>query len=276
MFKNVRFYLLASLNISLWLALVPLAALLDAELVKAQITETNPNDTNTNINSDGNFIGVSGGTESGVNLFHSFDEFNVQHGESVNFLLESDNNIQNILNRVVGGEASVINGEIDIFNDNNAVNFYLMNPAGIIFGSGANLDVFSSFTATTANGIGFGSDWFNASGTNNYEVLTGNPTAFGFTMSQPGGIDIRGDLSVFGGNLNLVGGTVVSSGEISANQLNITTVPGNSLVTLTEPGSPLSLEIQPISASSTQPNNWSLSILSLPELLTAGRWWKCK
>lgn len=278
MFKNIRFYLLFPLNISLCLASVSLSTLVDIESVKAQITPANPNDTNTTINTNQdlnqNFVGVSGGRESGTNLFHSFDEFNVDSQTSVTFGLPN-NNIENVINRVVGGNSSVIDGTINFFIPGvefpNAPNFYLMNPAGIIFGSGANLDTFSSFTATTANGIRFGNDnWFSASGTNNYTALTGNPTAFGFTMSQPGGIDIRGNLDVSGGNLNLVAGSVVSSGEISGNQVNMTTVPGNSVVTLTEPGNLLSLEIQPISESSTQPNDWNLSILSLPELLTAG------
>jgi large exoprotein involved in heme utilization and adhesion len=39
-----------------------------------------------------------------------------------------------------------------------------MNPAGIIFGANSSLNVPASFTATTATGIGFGSNWFNASG----------------------------------------------------------------------------------------------------------------
>jgi filamentous hemagglutinin family protein len=58
-------------------------------------------------------------------------------------------NIQNILGRVVGGEASVINGILTVTGGANP-NLYLMNPAGIIFGSGASLSVPGSFTATTA------------------------------------------------------------------------------------------------------------------------------
>jgi filamentous hemagglutinin family protein len=289
MFKIIRFYLFVFLNLSLWLALTPFAALLDAEPVKAQIPggenpplpepvqsdiEAAPNETNTQvpenlvINEGERRIDITGGQPSGNNLFHSFTKFNVTAGETANFVLPENLDINNVINRVIGGNESVINGDIRI--GGNSVNLYLMNPAGIIFGSDASLDINGTFTATTANGIGFGSDWFNASGSNNYTALSGSPTAFGFTMSQPGAIDIRGGLSVSGGSLNLVAGTIVSSGEISGNQVNITTVPGNTLVTLTEPGSPLSLEIQPISASSTQPNNWSLPILSLPELLTAG------
>jgi len=282
MLKIIRFHLFIFLNFSLWLALVPLAALLNTKPAKAQSTgpqvtpvqsdiEAAPNDTNTQVptNLDNNQnINITGGQTSGNNLFHSFTRFNVTTGETANFVLPSSD-IRNVINRVNGGNTSVINGNLNV--DGNLVNLYLMNPAGIIFGNGSSIDVSGSFTATTANGIRFGeNNWFSASGNNNYTALTGNPTAFGFTMSQPGGIDIRGSLRNVGGTLNLIAGTVVSTGELSANQVNIATVPGNTLVTLTERGSLLSLEIQPFPANISQPNNWSLPILSLPELLTAG------
>jgi large exoprotein involved in heme utilization and adhesion len=51
-----------------------------------------------------------------------------------------------------------------------------MNPAGIIFGSSASLNVPAAFTATTATGIGFGGNhWFNAVGDNDYRNFIGNP-----------------------------------------------------------------------------------------------------
>ena len=265
MFKNIRLSSFVYLNVGLWLALVPLAVLLDGGVVEGQMI-ANPDDTNTRIdseiNDDGTSTTVGGGTPSGENLFHSFEEFNVNQNETVNFTVNE--NIENVINRVTGGNVSEINGTI-----NSPANFYLMNPAGIIFGNGATLNVTGSFTATTANGIQFVNNWFSASGANNYNLLTGNPTDFGFTMDEPGGIYISDGLEL-GGDLNLVAGTVFGSGEISANQVNITTVPGNSVVTLTEAGSPLSLEV-PIPAGSTRPNDFNpSSILSLPQLLTAG------
>ncbi|MEH2114405.1 hypothetical protein [Nostoc sp.] len=39
---------------------------------------------------------------------------------------------------------------------------------------------------------------------------------------------------------------------------------------LSQPGNLLSLEIQPLASSSSQPNNWTIPIVSLPELLTVG------
>jgi large exoprotein involved in heme utilization and adhesion len=51
-----------------------------------------------------------------------------------------------------------------------------MNPAGIVFGRNASLNVPADFTATTATGIGFGNNnWFNATGNNDYQNLIGTP-----------------------------------------------------------------------------------------------------
>jgi hypothetical protein len=147
-----------------------------------------------------------------------------------------------------------------------------MNPAGIIFGANSSLNVPASFTATTATGIGFGSNWFNASGSNNYQSLVGNPNGFAFTTSQPGAIVNAGNLSVPSGNLTLLGGTVASTGQVNApgGQITLAAVPGESVVRLSQAGQLLSLEVEPLTSADTQPENWTLPIKSLPELLTGG------
>ncbi len=67
-----------------------------------------------------------------------------------------------------------------------------MNPAGIVFGPNASLNVPASFMATTATGIGFGGQhWFDAIGPSDYINLTGNPTAFEFAVNQPGRSSMR-------------------------------------------------------------------------------------
>jgi filamentous hemagglutinin family protein len=178
--------------------------------------------------------------------------------------------IQNILGRVVGGDASIINGLIQVSGSN--ANLYLMNPAGIVFGAGARLNVPASFFATTATGIGFGNNWFNATGSNNYAALNGTPSTFAFTTSQPGSIINAGSLAVQPGQtITLLGGTVTNTGEISApgGQITLSAVPGQSLVRLSQAGYLLSLEIQPVGQDST-PNPLPFTPLSLPELLTGG------
>jgi filamentous hemagglutinin family protein len=152
---------------------------------------------------------ITGGTTSanGVNLFHSFTKFGLDANQIANFI--SNPEIKNILGRVSGGDASIINGLIQVSGGNS--NLFLMNPAGIIFGAEARLNVPADFTATTANRIGFGSNWFNSLGQDNYAALVKTPNTFAFTTPQPGAIVNSGILNVNSGhNLTLLGGTVIS------------------------------------------------------------------
>ncbi len=216
--------------------------------------------------SDGQQFNISGGTQSGANLFHSFEQFGLDSSQIANFL--STPEIQNILGRVVGGNPSAIHGLIQVTGGNS--NLFLMNPAGIVFGANTGLNVPASFTATTATGIGFGNHWFNALGANDYASLVGNPSAFAFTTAQPGSIINSGYLSVQQGNLTLLGGTVVSTGQLLAlgGQVTVASIPGESVVRVSQPGMLLSLDIQPITPADGQPGNWELPVKSLPELLT--------
>ncbi|WP_445300729.1 MULTISPECIES: CHAT domain-containing protein [unclassified Microcoleus] len=241
-----------------------------SQTATAQITPATDG-TNTQITPSGNQFNINGGQQSGdgANLFHSFQEFGLTQGQTANFI--SNPNIRNILGRVVGGDASLINGLIQITGGNS--NLFLMNPAGIVFGTNASLNVPAAFTATTATGIGFGNNWFSAAGTNNYAQLVGNPNTFAFTNTQPGGIVNLGNLAVGQGqNLTLLGGTLLSTGQLSAPGGNITVaaVPGENLVRISQPGNLLSLEIQPQSVAGSLPQNWVLPVASLPQLLAGG------
>ena len=91
---------------------------------------------------------------SSINQFHSFTNFNVGASEIVNFMPAAG--VQNILSRVTGGTPSQIQGMIQA---SGGANLFLMNPSGILFGNGASLNVQGSFTATTANAIGFGNNY---------------------------------------------------------------------------------------------------------------------
>jgi filamentous hemagglutinin family protein len=250
--------------------LSPLALCLSPTWVQAQTITPAADGTNTSVTSTGNQYDINGGalSDDGKNLFHSFNQFGLNQNQIANFL--SNSSIQNILGRVTGGNPSVINGLIQVSGGNS--NLFLMNPAGIIFGAGASLNVPAAFTATTATGIGFATDdntnWFNATGANNYAALNGTPSSFDFSVSQPGSIVNAGQLAVGQGqNLTLLGGTVVNTGQLQASGGNILVagVPGSSLVRLSQPGNVLSLEIQPPSAT-----NGTVPVLSLPQLLTGG------
>ena len=231
--------------------------------------EPSPNGTGTVVTPNGKQFDITGGTRAGANLFHSFQTFGLGQNQIANFL--SDPSVQNILGRVVSGNPSVINGLIKVSGGNS--NLFLMNPAGIIFGTGASLNVPASFTATTATGIGFGSNWFNASGANDYSSLVGTPNTFAFTVNQPGSIINSGILSVGQGqNITLLGGTIVSTGLVLApgGQITVAAIPGENLVRLNQTGSLLNLEIRPPAPADGQLSNWTLPITTLPQLLTGG------
>jgi len=231
---------------------------------QAQITPT-VNDANTIVNQSGNNFNITGGTQAGANLFHSFQKFGLDQGQIANFL--SNPSIQNILGRVTGGDASVINGQIKVTGG--ISNLYLINPAGIVFGQGASLSVPGSFTATTANGIQLDDKLFKALGTNDYASLIGSPNGFAFT--QAGGIFNAGNLAVESGqSLTLVGGSVINTGTLSAHNGNITisAVPGERFVRISESGSLLSYDL-PVETKAAI-NQEPFTPLSLPQLLTVG------
>ena len=132
-------------------------------------------------------IEESFGKQIGVNLFHTFNEFGIEQGQTAFFKKETAN-IQNVISRVIGGEHSFIDGTIKT----NFQNFYFLNPAGVIFGPHANLDVAGSFHVSTADYIRgekhtFGTDTdTDLSDSSNFFV--DHPVAFGFLDDNMGSI----------------------------------------------------------------------------------------
>ena len=223
--------------------------------------------TGTAVTPSGNRYDINGGSLSGdgANLFHSFGQFGLNEGQIANFL--TNPGIQNILARIAGGDASLINGLITVTGGNS--NLFLINPAGIVFGPNASLNVPAAFTATTATGVGFGSNLFNAAGTNNFSALVGTPNAFYFGAGVPGSIVNAGNLAVTPGqNLALLGGTVVSTGQLSApgGQITVAAVPGDRVLRISQPGHLLSLEIP--TGGNFGNSQQTLNPISLPQLLT--------
>ncbi|NET58542.1 MAG: CHAT domain-containing protein [Symploca sp. SIO2E6] len=225
--------------------------------------------TGTNVTLDGNQFNIDGGSVSGDsrNLFHSFAQFGLSSSQIANFLANPQ--IHNILGRVVGNDPSVINGLIQVSGGN--PNLFLINPAGIIFGADARLNVPGDFFATTATGIAFGEDnWWEVFGSNDHQNLTSDPTAFAFNLSQPGIIINHGNLAVSEGqNLTLLGGSIISTGQLSATEGNlvVAAVPGENLVRISQLGNVLNLEIEPLKDSSGQ--ILPINPIDLPTLLTA-------
>ena len=224
--------------------------------------------TGTIVNQNGSQFDIEGGTSSGSNLFHSFDKFGLGTGETANF--KPGSSVENILGRIVGGDPSIINGNIQVSGSN--ANLFLLNPAGIVFGADATLNIMGDFTASTANGIGFGNgNWFYAIGNNDYTALTGSPSEFVFG-SENGAIINYADLTLNpGSNLTLLGSTVVSTGNLAApgGQITVAAVPNSSLVRVGQTGHLLHLDIDTSSTPSIPASNLpAFTPLDLPGLLT--------
>ncbi len=133
-----------------------------------------PNVNIRGINSDR----IDGGAVRGGNLFHSFEEFNVDEGRGAYF--SNPDNIINILSRVTGNDISQILGTLGVLGN---ANLFLINPNGIVFGPNARLDVGGSFFASTADGILF---------ENGVEFAASNPEAPPLlTINMPIGLNIR-------------------------------------------------------------------------------------
>jgi filamentous hemagglutinin family protein len=158
---------------------------------------------------------IEGGATRGINLFHSFSEFNVPEGQRVYFA--SPTGIETILSRVTGNHLSNILGTLGV---DGGANLFLLNPNGITFGQNARLDIAGSFFASTANSLVFedGSK-FSATNPEAPPLLTiGIIPGVQYGSSQPRGtISNAGNLAVGATrSLTLHGSTVTSTGSLTA------------------------------------------------------------
>ncbi|MDR4470563.1 MAG: filamentous hemagglutinin N-terminal domain-containing protein [Nitrospira sp.] len=172
----------------------------------------------TVVTPDGTTFKITGGTRSdegrGTNLFHSFDQFNIGPGDVAKFLnATSAPHTENIVSRVTGQSPSSIFGTIDTTNYPGA-NLFLMNPAGIVFGPTAKLDVGGSVTFTTANYLRLaGADSasagiFYADGARTNVLTSASIAAFGFLDPNPKAIGLQESVlnTNPGKSISLVGG----------------------------------------------------------------------
>ncbi len=184
--------------------------------VSAQITPDGS--TSTTVNLEGDRATINNGDRAGDNLFHSFQDFSVPNGNEAFFNNAAD--IGNIFSRVTGGNISNIDG---LISANNA-NLFLINPAGVIFGAGARLNLGGgSFYGSTADSILFEDGELNSTDLDNPPLLTVNaPIGLNF-RDNPASIQVNGsNLGVeSGANLALVGG------ELNLDAANLTAPGGN-------------------------------------------------
>ena len=167
---------------------------------------------------------ITGGTRpgGGVNLFHSFGDFNVPNNNIANFLNETTLPTSNILGRVTGGNISSIFGTIQTTGFGGA-NLFLMNPTGFLFGPNATVNVGGMVSFTTADYLRL-ADGVRFTAIPNVTadaLLSIAPVAaFGFLGSNPGAITVQGSHLIVaeGSGISLVGGniTVENGAKLSA------------------------------------------------------------
>lgn len=164
------------------------------------------------------------GTVSGGNLFHSFDRFNINAGQSANFTTTSA--LNNVISRVTGGTASNINGQLRLTAGIGAPDFYFINPAGVVFGAGASLNVPGAFHVGTADYIAFPDGEFHADLGNSSTLSTAAPEAFGFLGTQNNDLVVKN-----GANLSLSNGDTLSlvGGDIEINNARVRNLNGGDL-----------------------------------------------
>jgi filamentous hemagglutinin family protein len=185
------------------------------------------------VTSDGNTTVITGGTQAGFNLFHSFNEFSVPTGGVASFQGVA-RRIENVISRVTGVSVSNIDGMIEVLRANGRVspaNFFLLNSNGIIFGSEASLNVGGSFLASTASSLIFADGTeFSATAPQTPPLLSVSVpiglqfgTRVGDIQNQSQATNDDGDflglqvqqgktLALVGGNINIDGGYLVAPG----------------------------------------------------------------
>ena len=190
-------------------------------------------------------ITQSAGQISGHNLFQSFSNFNINKGQTVTFTEDQKDFVDNVIARVTGNETSTINGTLRVTPAGHA-NFYLLNPNGVLFGNGAQIDVPGDFHVTTAHFIKFQDGAKYSADAVHSKLSAANPSAFGFTGSSKSNnvlIEVKDGAQLSNRNpqdgpsantVDLVGQNIKvdGGGQVSANDVRLVATKGRGSVTL--------------------------------------------
>ncbi len=177
------------------------------------------------------------GYRNGVNLFHSFYQFDVGAGESATFsaIMPTANVIARVTSYDPGSgqafpQASQIDGRVGFDASLGNANFFFVNPAGVVFGPSAEVAVSGAAFASTADYLRFDdpdSTVVDSSSPsvnwNGLMLETAAPAAFGFLGGlDAGDVSFNGDPDSFsaltyqGSGFTAVGGDVTMTQAISA------------------------------------------------------------
>ncbi|WPL11291.1 two-partner secretion domain-containing protein [Thiorhodovibrio litoralis] len=175
-------------------------------------------------------IGAELGKTHGNNLFHSFQQFNIPTDQSATFT--GPDNIQNVIGRVTGGQASNIDGALR--SEVGQADVFLINPSGVVMGPNATVDVPASLHVSTADELRFqDGSRFSASEPGASTLTMAAPEAFGFLGQQP-----AANLHLNGSQLQVQPSETLS---LSAGDIGIQGS-GEQLASLAAPGGTLRLE----------------------------------
>lgn len=204
-----------------------------AQVVTDIVADTLPDrDLGTSVTTIGNVSTIDNGTVSGTNLFHSFQTFDLAAGDVAQWVYTPGDPaaIANVINRVTGGTPSSLFGQLDSTALPNA-DFFFINPAGIVFGTGAEVSVPAAAYFSTGSELRFANGDVLSVATPSGSVLSvAAPAAFGF-LGGEGDIsltDIENLATTFlpgGGALTLTAANItLSNAFIGSNALALAAV----------------------------------------------------
>jgi len=192
-------------------------------VIKAEIITDGTVGPTVNVNGPNFIIGQELGSQIGNNLFHSFKTFdiNTNNGISESATFTGSADINNVISRVTGGEISTINGLLKSEISN--ADFYFINPAGIIFGENAKVDVPAAFHISTADELKFADgSTFSATEPNKSALGIAQPEAFGFLQPQDTSLIVNGSQLEFKPNSTVS----LTSSNIGLNNTGISSESG--------------------------------------------------
>ncbi|WP_089720362.1 two-partner secretion domain-containing protein [Candidatus Entotheonella palauensis] len=213
---------------NLWWMLAKSGLLMGLWLTASTAQVTPDNTLGTDVQTVGGVHTITGGMAHGENLFHSFLYFSFGAGNVAHFM---GTGLENIIARVTGGDASMIDGLLQ-----SDATLFLLNPSGIVFGPNATLDIKGSFHGSTADVLRFADGNEFAADINETSTFSvAAPSAFKFTATRPASITIEGSRLVVrqGETLSLVGGEIdITGGNLQASrgQINLASMASDGAV----------------------------------------------
>ncbi|MEM6613010.1 MAG: filamentous hemagglutinin N-terminal domain-containing protein [Cyanobacteria bacterium P01_C01_bin.72] len=205
-----------SLAIAIWAAL--------SSKIQGQIVGDHT--ANTQVQTDDNISVITGGIESGANLFHSFEQFSLATDAIADF--DHSSEIEHIFSRITGGQVSEIDG---LLQTQGEASLFLLNPAGVIFGANARLDVGGSLIVMTGDSLIFADGTEFSAVDPEIEPLLTVSTPIGLQYGQAGKIEISANSNrdLINPNLSISPGNTLAllGGDVSVSQNSLDAVGSN-------------------------------------------------